>query len=173
MKIEEKLKQKINRIKLVIMDVDGVLTDGKIVYGENLGELKFFNVKDGYGVVLLNKAGIKTAIISAGNKDLIEKRAKDMKVSFVYCTENKLDTYRNLKKKLNIDNNSICYIGDDLLDMPVIEKVGFSACVSDATEDVKNNVDYIAHVPGGEGAVREIVEMILKTKNLWEDVIKA
>lgn len=170
--MDKKLEQKIKNVKLVIMDIDGVLTNGKIVYGENLGELKFFNVRDGYGVILLNKLGIKTAIISAGNEELIKKRAKDMGVPYVFCTRNKLKAYKTLKEKIGIEDSSICYIGDDLLDMPVLDKVGLSATVADASKDIINNTDYVSDAPGGEGAVREITELILKTKGLWSKVNK-
>jgi len=172
--MNEELKEKIINIKLVIMDVDGVLTDGKIIYGDYYpGELKSFDVKDGYGVYLLNKAGIDTAIITAGRSKIVKKRARDMKISCVYHTRDKLKAYRELKKKFKLEDVNICYIGDDYFDLPAIKKAGFSACVCDAIDDIKSEVDYTSEKPGGGGAVREIVELVLKTKGLWDSVIES
>ncbi len=165
-----KLKNKINKVSMVIMDVDGVLTDGRIVYSSK-DELKFFDVQDGYGLYLLNKFNINTAIITARKSKIVKRRAKDMHISSVYYTHDKLWAYEKIKDKFNLKDENICYIGDDLLDLPVIKKVGFSVTVPNAFDDIKKEVDYISTKRGGRGAVREIADLILKAKGLRDDVI--
>lgn len=165
--IEERAK----KIKLLILDVDGVLTDGRIIYDNFGDELKFFNVNDGFGVYLLGKAGIKTVIITAKKSRAVIKRAKDMRVAAVYSSHFKLEAYRKVLKKFRVKDEDVCFMGDDLLDMPLIKRAGLAAVPPNAVEELKSISHYITHRHGGKGAVREVVEIILKSQGLWEEAI--
>ncbi|MCM8711379.1 acylneuraminate cytidylyltransferase [Clostridium sp. SYSU_GA19001] len=173
--IEELLKVKkgenlhkfdLNNIKMLITDSDGVLTDGGMYYSENGDELKKFNTKDGMGFQLLREKGIKTGIITGENRKLVENRAVKMKIDELHMgISNKLEVINNICKKYNISLNEIAYIGDDINDIEVIEAVGFGCCVNDAMQLVKETAKYITKANGGQGAVREVAELILMHKN--------
>ena len=165
--IEERAK----KVKLLILDVDGVLTDGRIVYDNFGDELKFFNVNDGLGVYLLGKVGIKTVIITAKKTKAVMKRARDMRVAAVYSNHYKLKIYQKVLKKFRVKDEEVCFMGDDLLDFPIIKRAGFAVAPPNATEEVKNTSHYITKRHGGKGAVRELTEIILKSQGLWEKAI--
>jgi len=165
--IEERAK----KVKLLILDVDGVLTDGRIVYDNFGDELKFFNVNDGLGVYLLGKVGIKTVIITAKKTKAVMKRARDMRVAAVYSNHYKLRIYQKVLKKFRVKDEEVCFMGDDLLDFPIIKRAGFAVAPPNATEEVKNTSHYITKKRGGKGAVRELTEIILKSQGLWEKAI--
>ncbi len=151
------------------MDVDGVLTDGKIVLDANGVESKAFYVQDGSAITYLHRVGVKTAIISGRKSKVVELRAKELSIEDVYLgIHKKLDAYTEILKKHKIKDNEICYIGDDLIDLPVLEKVGFSVAVPNAPSEVKERVSYITNAPGGYGAVREVTEKILKSQGKWD-----
>jgi len=159
------------KIKLLILDVDGVLTDGRIVYDNFGDELKFFNVNDGLGVFLLRKAGIKTVIITAKKTKAVIKRAKDMRVAAVYSNHYKLKIYKKLLKKFRIKDEQVCFMGDDLLDLSIIKRAGLAVTPPNAVAEVRAISHYITKKEGGKGAVREVIEIILKSQNLWEKAI--
>ena len=165
--IEERAK----KVKLLILDVDGVLTDGRIVYDNFGDELKLFNVNDGLGVYLLGKVGIKTVIITAKKTKAVLKRARDMRVAAVYSNHYKLKIYQKVLKKFRVKDEEVCFMGDDLLDFPIIKRAGFAVAPPNATEEVKNTSHYITKKHGGKGAVRELTEIILKSQGLWEKAI--
>ena len=147
------------QIKLLAMDVDGVLTDGSMYYSENGDELKKFNTRDGMGIQLLRENGIKIAIITKENTKLVERRSNKLKVDDLFQgSDNKLFALEELKNKYNLDYSEIAYVGDDINDIPVLEKVGLSICPNDAITDVKRICDYITEKNGGDGVVREIYE---------------
>jgi len=157
----------ISNIKLFILDVDGVLTDGSIIYDSEGRELKAFNVKDGLGLVLLRKLGIKLAIITGRRSSIVEKRAKELGIDFVYQgVFNKLDVFEELKAVLNIDNDKIAYMGDDYPDLPVMMSVKFPITTPSAPKIVKDIAVYTTINEGGNGAVREVVEIILDENNI-------
>jgi len=166
MTIEERAK----KIKLLILDVDGVLTDGRIIYDNFGGEIKFFNVYDGVGMTLLFRAGIKSAIITAKKTNIVKRRAKDMLVAKVYSGYKKLKIYENVIKKFKVKDEEVCFVGDDLIDLPVLKRVGLSIAPPEAMEEVKNSCHYVTKKSGGKGAVRELIEVILKSKGLWDNV---
>ncbi|WP_338151271.1 HAD-IIIA family hydrolase [Persephonella sp. IF05-L8] len=169
----ENLRDKALKIKWFILDVDGVLTDGKIIYDTQGKELKQFNVKDGLGINLLHRAGIKTAIITSRNSSIVEKRASELGITeVIQNAKNKLEAYIYLKEKFNITDEEILYVGDDLVDIPILKRVGFPVCVKDAVNELKDLVVYVTRKKGGEGAVREIAELILKLQGKYEEVIK-
>ncbi len=160
--MNEILLSKIQKIKLVVSDVDGVLTDGSLYFSENGLELKKFNVKDGLGFVLLQNAGIKTGIITTDKSPIINARAKRFKPTFLISgTWEKLNALHEQLAELNITLDETAYIGDDVNDLEILSEVGFSAAPSDAVEKIKNKVDYICKAKGGEGAFRELADLIL------------
>jgi 3-deoxy-D-manno-octulosonate 8-phosphate phosphatase (KDO 8-P phosphatase) len=175
MSLDSSIIEKIKKIKLLILDVDGVLTDGKIIYpsfGLNR-DVKEFDVKDGFGVKLLYRAGIPSVILSGRSSRAIRKRAKDMRILAVY--ENayvKLEVYEKILKEQNLKDSEVAFIGDDLVDIPVLKRVGFSACTACSVSHVKELVDYITKKEAGAGAVREIAEIILNAQGLWGKVTK-
>ncbi len=155
------------------MDIDGVLTDGRIILSNFGDELKFFDVQDGFGLALWRKAGYKSAIITANKSSVVTRRARMLKIDKVYQkVYNKLTVYNKIKKIFKVTDEQICFIGDDLIDLPILKRTGFSCCVANAIEDIKPEVDYITKKEGGRGAVREIIDLILKTQNMWKEVTK-
>lgn len=165
--IEERAK----KIKLLILDVDGVLTDSRIIYDNFGDEIKCFNVYDGFGMALLHRAGIRSIIITAKKTRIVERRAKDMHVAKVYSDYAKLKVYEKAIKKFRVKDEEVCFIGDDFIDLPVLKRVGLSIAVPEAIEEVRKSCHYITKKSGGKGAVREVIEIILKSQNLWDKVI--
>lgn len=150
-------------IKLAAFDVDGVLTDGSITYDDNGIEYKTFNAKDGHGIVMLNKAGIITAIITARNSGTVERRAQDLKITELHQgVKNKIEKLEELLAKYNLSYDEVAYIGDDIPDICILDKVKFSACPADAVDEVKKTVSWISSKNGGRGAVREFCDYILE-----------
>lgn len=171
-KISAQLKKRILKIKALLMDVDGVLTDGKIVVDHQGNELKFFDVQDGFGVVLFKRAGYKTAIISAREAAAVSARAQDLKVDKVFQdAKPKTDALMAILKEFNLTEEEICFIGDDLADNCVLKKVGFAVSVPNGSLDTKRLAHYITRKSGGNGAVRELVELILTVKGQWKNIV--
>ena len=167
------LTEKIKKIKLLILDVDGVLTDGRIIYDSKGRDSKFFDVHDGLGVYLLRRAGIKTILITAKGSKTIRHRAKDMKVDEFYeDIFPKTKVLDKIIKKHKIAKDEICFIGDDLVDLSIMKAVGFPVAVANASVDIKNAARYITQKPGGRGTVREISELILKAQYKWDEAVK-
>ncbi|HIT92367.1 MAG TPA: HAD-IIIA family hydrolase [Candidatus Stercorousia faecigallinarum] len=150
-------------IKLVAFDVDGVLTDGSLTFDENGHEYKTFNAKDGQGIVNLNKAGIITAIITARNNGTVEHRARNLNITELHQgSKNKIKTLEEIMAKYNITFEEIAYMGDDLPDICILEKVALKGCPNDAVDEVKAIANFISSKNGGRGAVREFCDYILK-----------
>ncbi|MFH1691397.1 MAG: HAD-IIIA family hydrolase [Candidatus Omnitrophota bacterium] len=167
------LKAKIKKIKIFLLDVDGVLTDGRIVYDSRGQELKFFDVHDGLGVYLLRRMGIKTILITAKSSKTIMPRAKDMKVEAVYGNIlPKLKVYEKIRKEYKLKDEEVCFVGDDLVDLCVLKRAGFAVATKNACADVKKVATYVTKKNGGRGAVREVAELILKTKGFWPQVLR-
>lgn len=159
------------KIKLLLLDVDGVLTDGRIIYDNQGNELKAFDVKDGHGLKLLQRAGIEIGIITGRKSDLVARRAAELGISILYQGAlRKLDPYLEILQDHGLSDEQIAYVGDDLIDLPILRRVGFSATVSDAHPDVLPLVDHVTQRPGGRGAVREICDLLLKGGGHWEQV---
>ncbi len=158
---------------MFLTDVDGVLTNGSLIYGDNGMEAKVFNVTDGVGMILLRFAGIKTGIITAKYSSTTEKRAKEMCVTELYQgVLNKGDVLDKLLKKYKLIAEEIAYIGDDLADIPLLKEVGLPVTVPNAPAEVKSMVIYITEQPGGKGAVREVATFILKSQGKHKKAIK-
>ncbi len=166
------LKTKLNKIKLLVMDVDGVLTDGKIVVDAQGKELKFFDVQDGFGLVLLRQAGIKTAILSARSSSAVTARAEDLKIDKI-CQDAypKTNAYESLIKELGCTDEQVCFMGDDLPDLPVLKRVGLAVAVPNAMDELKKIAHYVTTRRGGAGAVREVIELILKAQRKWKNIV--
>lgn len=168
------LFENLKKIKLLLLDVDGVLTDGKIVYDSRGRDMKFFDVNDGLGVYMLKKAGIPTVLITAKGSKSIRPRAKDMQVAAVFQDISpKIAALDKITKKFNVSPEEICFVGDDLVDLCLMKKVGFPVAVFNAVPEIKQFASYITLKEGGSGAVREISELILKSQGKWEAQLKA
>ncbi|MEE9613382.1 MAG: HAD-IIIA family hydrolase [Thermodesulfobacteriota bacterium] len=170
--LSDDLVRKVKAVKLLILDVDGVLTDGRISYTEQGDEIKSFHAHDGHGIKFLVKAGIECAIITVRSSGIVKRRAGELGIKFVYQgVENKDDAFEEILGKLGITPPEAAYIGDDLPDLPVLTRVGFSASVSDAVGEVRARADYVTERPGGRGAVREVAELILRTQGKWDQLV--
>jgi 3-deoxy-D-manno-octulosonate 8-phosphate phosphatase (KDO 8-P phosphatase) len=171
--LSEGIKNKAERIKLIVTDVDGVLTDGGIIYDDNGLEYKRFNVKDGFIVQYLKKNGILVGALTGRNSKVVELRCEELNFDFHYQgIRDKLRKLEEILDVLEIDITEVAYIGDDLLDLPLIKKVGFSACPADAAPHIREYVDFISVQGGGNGAFREISELILESKGLLSSIIE-
>lgn len=166
------IMERAKKIRLLILDVDGVLTDGRIIYDSRGADLKFFDVTDGLGINLLKKTGIITILISAKASKTIRHRAKDMFIEAIFeNASSKLDVYNKILKKYNLQDENICFIGDDLVDCSILKRVGLAVSVFNAVSDVKNISHYVTKASGGRGAVREVAELIIKSQGKWQELI--
>ena len=157
----------LNTIKLLICDIDGVLTDGRLYFLPDGQEMKVFHVHDGFGMRRLQSIGVPIAVISGRGGAACEQRLQNLNIEHIYLNiSHKLDVYEQLISELGIDDKAVAYIGDDINDLPVMERVGFVISVPNAPATVKNYADYITERSGGNGAVREICEMIIRAKHL-------
>ncbi len=162
-----------HKIKLFISDCDGVLTDGKIIYDNNKIETKQFHAQDGLGIKLLSFADIKIAIITGRKSEILVQRCEDLQIEMLFQNiKNKLKQTEMILDKLGITWENVAYIGDDWNDFPVIERVGLSACPADSPEDFKKVVDYVTTRNGGNGAVRDFIEYILKKQKVYDEVLQ-
>lgn len=169
---EDELLKTAREIKLLILDVDGVLTDGSIILDENENEFKIFHVRDGQGVRMLIRKGIKVALITGRNSRVVERRAHELGITDVFqnCFDKRIP-YRQLAEKYSASDREIAYIGDDIVDIPVLMKCGLSVAVADAEEEVQARAAMITKRRGGRGAVREVCDLLLKAKGIWGDII--
>lgn len=166
--IEIKLKQ----VKLLAMDVDGVLTDGSIIYDEHGEEIKIFNVKDGLGIRLLIKAGLMACIVTGRVSGALLQRCRNLGIHRVYDgITDKAAILPVILKEMQVSAGEIAFIGDDLPDLPLMRQVGLSIGVSDAHDLIRQSADWITSAKGGTGAVREVCEMIIKSKDLWNPAL--
>ena len=173
MKISGEALDRARQVKLIIFDVDGVLTDGGIHIGDHGEIFKSFNSRDGFAMTMLRTCGLKTAIITGRTSGITTHRAAELKIDFVMQGQmNKRDAYKKTKAHFGLTDAEICYIADDVIDLPVFVQVGFRAAVGDAAEDVKERAHFVANNFGGRGAVREIIEFILKAQGLWQAIIE-
>ncbi|MGM9540372.1 KdsC family phosphatase [Anaerovibrio sp.] len=162
------------RVRLVVMDVDGTLTDGRIYIGPDGEAMKEFSVKDGMGLSMLHKAGVETAIITGRQSKIVERRAAELNISRVWqgCKD-KREAWQRIKDEMQLTDREIAYIGDDLNDLPLLMKAGLACCTADAQPEVKYVSHLISACNGGNGAVRDIVEFILKTQGKWQALVDA
>ena len=161
------------RVTALVLDVDGVLTDGRVVYDEFGDELKFFDIQDGAGLALWHRAGLRTALITGRKARMVKRRAKEMRVDFlVQHASQKLVAYEKFIKKFHLAHAQICAVGDDLMDLPILKRAGLAIAVPNAVDEVKAISHYRTSKSGGRGAVREIIDLILKAKGLWDSTLQ-
>ncbi len=166
-------KKRLRPIRLVLLDVDGVLTDGRLFYDGTGREYKAFHIRDGQGIVLLQRAGIRVGFLSGRVSSAVRIRAKELGIRLV--RQKVVDKGKALKaicEKERMAEEEICYMGDDLIDLPAFRRVGFAVAVGDAVEEVKNCAHYVTRKRGGQGAVRELCELILKAQGKWQERIQ-
>lgn len=171
--LKEELKNTARKIKLLLLDVDGVLTDGRIIYDSKGRDSKFFDVHDGLGVYLLKKAGIPTILITAKGSRTLRPRAKDMRVEAIFENVSpKTSVLGKILDKYRVDKDEVCFVGDDLVDLGLMKRVGFPVAVFNAAPEIKQSAAYITLKEGGRGAVREVSELILKAQGKWQELIR-
>jgi len=168
------MKPNLKEIKIIILDVDGTLTDGKISYDNNGVEAKSFNVKDGMAISQAIKYGINIAIITGRNSKIVEKRASELGISDIYQgVENKIETLDKLLKRYNYNYKNVAYMGDDINDIPPMMRASYVGITADAVSDIEEFAHFKSKYNGGNGAVREFIEVILKAKGIWSRVIES
>jgi len=160
------------KIKLVLFDVDGVLTDGKILMHADGTESKVFDIKDGSAVVWAMRLGLQVGFLSARVSAATAQRAAQLGITLVHHgVASKLETYDQIADSLMLDDEQVAYMGDDILDLPVLSRVGLAAAPSDASEDVRTRVHWVSAARGGDGAARELIELILRAQDKWESIV--
>ena len=165
------MQAKLAKIKLLLLDVDGVLTDGRIIYDCQGNELKAFDVKDGHGLKMLQRAGIAVGIITGRQSQVVVRRAAELGIEILYQGAlSKLEPYLEILDQHGLTDEQVAYVGDDVVDLPILRRVGFSATVADAVAEVVPLVDYVASQGGGRGAVREICDLLIKASGHWEEL---
>jgi 3-deoxy-D-manno-octulosonate 8-phosphate phosphatase (KDO 8-P phosphatase) len=165
------MQERLGKIRLLLLDVDGIMTDGRIVYDNNGIETKSFDVKDGHGLKLLQRAGIRVGIITGRQSEVVVHRARELSIDILYQgVKDKLVPYREILEKFGLGEGEVAYMGDDVVDLPILRRVGFSATVADAVPEVGPLVHYVTEKRGGRGAVREVCDLILKGGGHWERV---
>lgn len=170
-RIPAKIRKKGQKIKLLLLDVDGVLTDRGIVMDDRGGEVKRFDVQDGHGIRLLLRAGVQVGLISGRSSKVVSHRAKDLGIRMVYQkVYNKVGVYEKIKRKTGLKDQEIAFVGDDIVDLPILRKVGLAVTVRDGWGELKPVVDFVTTEGGGRGAVREVVELLLKAQGKWEQI---
>jgi 3-deoxy-D-manno-octulosonate 8-phosphate phosphatase (KDO 8-P phosphatase) len=158
----EKYKDKLSKIKIVLFDVDGILTDGKLYYsGNEVGYNRFFHTHDGYGLKIMMEAGIKVGIISGGDSLGVKKRFSDLGIKHLYLgSEDKRAAFNEILEKEGLSKEQALYMGDEFFDLPILKQAGFSATVPSASIEVREQVDYVTSYDSGEGCVREVIDML-------------
>lgn len=172
--LTSELKQRIQKVRLAVFDVDGVLTDGRLYFLADGSEFKSFNTLDGQGIKMLQRSGVDTAIITGRSSPVVELRAKNLGISHLYQgREDKLTALDELLSTLKLSYENVAYLGDDLPDLAVIRRVAFGAAVANAESFIKTHADYVTLAKGGEGAVREFCQLIMAAQGSLENVLNS
>ncbi len=159
-------------VRLVILDVDGVLTDGRIIYGTGGIEMKAFDVQDGHGVKMFHRAGLRTAILTGRASDVVTRRAEELGIAdVVQGAKDKLAAYRELLARHALADAQVACIGDDVTDLPLFARAGLAVAVPGAAPEARAAAHYVTRRPGGRGAVREVLDLILKAQGLWDEAL--
>jgi len=165
------MEERLQKIKLLVLDVDGVMTDGRIIFDSNGVESKFFNVKDGHGIKMAQRAGIEIGIISGRQSRVVANRAAELGIVHVYQKAmDKLVPYLDILEKTGLDDSRVAFMGDDVIDIPLLRRVGFAAAPADAVEEVLPHVHFVTKNRGGWGAVREVCDLLIKGQGAWETI---
>ena len=167
------IERRASRIKLLLMDCDGVLTDGRLWLTDDSDEQKSFNTHDGLGLALLHRAGLKSGIITARSSRAVARRAQELGVEFV-CQGNpdKTAAFEQVLQQAGVDENEVAFVGDDLPDIPLMNRAELAVAVADAVEETRSAAHYVTRAKGGRGAVREVIEIILKSQGRWHDLVE-
>jgi 3-deoxy-D-manno-octulosonate 8-phosphate phosphatase (KDO 8-P phosphatase) len=169
--MNKSFQSKLKKIKMIILDVDGVMTDGYVIIDDNGHETKNFNVRDGHGLKMIQRYGIKVVLLTGRQSEVVKHRARDLGIKEIHQKVfNKKEVFAKILKKNKLKADQIAFIGDDIVDIPVLKAAGFSAAVADAVDVVKKSVDYITKNNGGHGAVREICDMLLQAQGKWKEI---
>ena len=168
------LAAKAAKVKLILLDVDGVLTDGAVVIFGDGSETKRFHIRDGIALVWAQRAGITVGLLSARQSPTTAQRAAQLGITLIHQgVASKINTYDQIVGDMVLSDEEVAYMGDDIVDLAVLARAGLSAAPSDAVNEVRSRVDFVSARPGGEGAVRELVEMILRAKGHWDPLVAA
>lgn len=168
------LSERAKKIKLIIFDVDGVLTSGVLTYGNNGIEVKNFHVHDGQGMKLLKNSGVDVGIITTCTSDIIKRRMQDIGIEHVYTGKvDKLPAYEELKQKLNLTDQQIAYMGDDLPDLPMLKRVELAITVANAPQIIQQHTHMITKAKGGKGAVREVCDFIMQAQGTYQTIVNS
>ena len=165
------MHDRLKNIELLLLDVDGVMTDGGIIYDGNGLETKVFNVKDGHGIKMLQRAGIQVGIITGRTSAVVDVRARELGIDLLYQGAlRKLECYEDVKRRTGLSDHQIAYVGDDVIDVPVMRRAGFSAAPCDALPEAESAAHFVTSRGGGRGAVREVCDLLLKARGAWAEV---
>jgi 3-deoxy-D-manno-octulosonate 8-phosphate phosphatase (KDO 8-P phosphatase) len=173
MEDQASIERRASRIKLLLMDCDGVLTDGRLWLTDDGDEQKSFNTHDGLGLALLHRAGLKSGIITGRSSRAVTRRAQELGVEFV-CQGNpdKTAAFEQLLQQAGVDENEVAFVGDDLPDIPIMNRAELAVAVADAMAETRSVAHYVTRAKGGRGAVREVIEIILKSQGRWHDLVE-
>jgi 3-deoxy-D-manno-octulosonate 8-phosphate phosphatase (KDO 8-P phosphatase) len=167
------IERRASHIKLLLMDCDGVLTDGRLWLTEAGDDQKSFNTKDGLGLSLLHRAGLRSGIISGRNSKAVTRRAQELGMEFVCQGDSdKIAAFEQILRQAAVEENEVAFIGDDLNDIPLMQRTEFAVAVADAVAEARSAAHYVTQAKGGQGAVREVVELLLKSQGRWSDLIE-
>jgi 3-deoxy-D-manno-octulosonate 8-phosphate phosphatase (KDO 8-P phosphatase) len=171
---DQAILDKARKLKLLILDVDGVLTDGRLFFDAEGNEYKSFHARDGHGIKLLRQTGVEVAVISGRKSNSVALRMKSLGIEYVYQGhENKIAAFNEVIEKIGITPEQAAHVGDDLLDLPIMIRVGFAIAVNDANFAVKQRADWCTSLSGGQGAVREVCDFIMQAQGTFDDVLGA
>lgn len=171
-RLTQEVRERIEGVKILILDVDGVLTDGRLFYHDDGTETKAFDVRDGHGIKMIQRAGVEVALISGRATPSVEKRARDLGIAAVFQNiKDKVPVFESILEERGLSPEEAAFVGDDVVDIPVMSRVGFSVAVAGGSEHVVPAAHYVTLAPGGRGAVREVTELIIAVQGKWEDIL--
>ena len=170
---QESLAERCRKIEVLVLDVDGVLTDGAIIYGDSGVELKAFHVRDGSGLKIWSRMGKQAAIVTGRASKIVERRALELGIGLVFqSVEDKLEAFEQILSGARLRAEQACFVGDDLPDLPILVRCGLAVAVADACAEVRTAAHHVTRAPGGRGAVREVIEVILEVQGLWQGIVE-
>jgi 3-deoxy-D-manno-octulosonate 8-phosphate phosphatase (KDO 8-P phosphatase) len=173
--IPAKLRAKAAKVRLLALDVDGVLTDGRIIMDHEGNEIKAFDVRDGHGIKLLREAGIEVAMLTGRSSPVVQRRADDLGIlpsRVRQGVHDKVTAYQEIAREVGIGDEETCFVGDDLVDIPLLKRVGIPIVVADGAHEAKQFASYVTQAPGGRGAVREVCDLLLQAQAKWETALR-
>lgn len=171
--ISKQVRERAAKVRLLILDVDGVLTDGRIIMDHKGREIKAFDVRDGHGLRLLMEAGIEVAILTGRSSPVVQRRADDLGITRVrQGVHDKVGAYQEIAREVGITDDETCFVGDDVVDIPLLKRVGIPIVVADGAPEAKRLARYITQSPGGRGAVREVCDLLLQAQGKWAEVLR-